>query len=457
MLDSRLWPAALALALAAFLAAAVFASSQWSYRTAYDSQVSLTERGVARLSAARVLQRLTEAESAQRGYLLTGRTTYLTPYRDADADVARELEVLRRHHLHDPAVRATVQELTDRTREKLSELSTTIRLYGEGSRESWQALIDSDIGREKMAAARDAANRLLAYEDERIADERRVIYQVLERGRLAVQITSLLALVWFVFFLRKNRALQQAQQAHADDLRAQRDMLEKRVGERTAELRELNEHLQDVREVERSRLARVLHDDLGSLLTAAKLDVARLKRALPAGRSDADTRLAHLGSTIDDGVMLKRRIIDELSPSALHTLGLRTALEILVSDFRKRTDIPVTLEVDAQLPLADSPRIVVYRLVQECLDNTQRHARAGAGRVQVRQSDTHVLVEVIDDGVGFDPDAVPASSHGLRKLRHRVEALGGRFAVASLPGRGTEVQAQLPLEVSGWDAPAGTR
>lgn len=455
MLDSRLWPTALSLLLAAALAAGVFASSQWSYRAAWDSQVSLTERGEVRQALGRILRHLNEAESAQRGYFLTGRVSYLAPYGNAGTEITKAIELIGPHYAREKEQEPAFLSLRDMARSKLSEMQTTVAQYDAGNHDAWRELLLSDIGREKMEAARSTVLRLQAYEDARIARERAIIYQVLDRGRLGVQITTLLALVWLVFFLRQNRALQRAQRAYAQDLKAQRDTLEKRVTERTAELRELNEHLQDVREIERSKLARQLHDDLGSLLTAAKLDVTRLKRALPPGQPEAAERLAHLARTIDDGVMLKRRVIEDLSPSALHSLGLRTALEILVSDFRRRSGMQVELDVDEHLPLADSPRIVVYRLVQECLDNMQRHAGAPSGRVRVRQAQSQVLVEVSDDGAGFDPTAVPPTSHGLRKLRHRIEALGGRLAITSMPGRGTEVQAHLPLVVPGWDAPPG--
>ena len=122
----------------------------------------------------------------------------------------------------------------------------------------------------------------------------------------------------------------------------ERDRLEGEVAARTAQLKELAQHLQTMREDERSRLARELHDELGALLTAAKLDVARLKSRLGASATpDAAERLAHLNETLNGGIALKRRIIEDLRPSSLSNLGLVAALEILLREFAARSEIAV--------------------------------------------------------------------------------------------------------------------
>jgi len=426
------------------LAAAVFVSNEWSHRSARHAEASLIERMRVRIDTNTLLRRVVDAETAQRGYLLTGRPEYLAPYRNADADVLRGLAEVREHFAREPDSQAALDELTRHARGRLAELATTIAMYESGDHLGWKGILVSGQGRITMDALRASAQKLLDGQDRHIAAEQAVVYDALDRGRSAVHVTTLLALIWLIFFLRKNRALQHAQAAHAQDLQEQRDALERKVAQRTAELRELNAHLQDVREVERAKLARLLHDELGALLTAAKLDLARLRRALPDAPADVVARLQHLGGAIDEGVMLKRHVIEELSPSALHNLGLRAALEILVSEFRQRHHNSVALDVE-DVALPESPSIAVYRLVQECLDNLQRHAAAAAARVIVRRAESQLLVQISDSGPGFDPAHVPATSHGLRKLRHRIEALGGQLFVISAPGRGTEVEARLPL------------
>jgi signal transduction histidine kinase len=434
--------------LGTLLAAAMLLSNEWSHRDARALQSSLAERTAVRVTTQALLRRLVDAETAQRGYLLTGRSDYLEPYRDADADVMTGLERVRAHFADEPDTMSLLDTLTRGAKAKLSELSTTIALYDSGDHLGWKAVLVSDQGRLAMDSVRTAAEQLLAAEDRRIRDERAVVDSLLERDRLITHTMTLLALSGLIFFVRKNLALQRAQSAHAGDLRAQRDALELTVAGRTEELRELTAHLQEVREVERAKFARQLHDDLGALLTTAKLDLARLRHVLPALSEEAQQRLQHLAASIDQGVALKRQIIEELSPSALNHLGLRPALEILASEFRRRSGVAVTLDVE-DLVLPESPRTTVYRMVQECLDNVRRHAAARTAAVVVRRTEAQLLVQVRDSGNGFDPLKTAAAHHGLRNLRHRIEALGGRLFVISAPGRGTEVEARLPLPAAG--------
>jgi signal transduction histidine kinase len=441
----RSWSGALPVAFALALTLAMWISNEWSHRDARMLQASVAERTAVRVTTHTVLRRLVEAENAQRGYLLTGRDQYLGPYRNADADVTAGLARVRAHFADEPSAQSLLDALAHSARDKLAELAATISMYDAGDHAGWSAVLASDRGQQSMLAARTAAEQLLVAEDRCIDDERAVINELLERDRLVTHAMSLLAMCGVIFFVRKNRALQSAQAAHANDLREQRDRLEAAVVSRTAELRELTAHLQEVREVERGQFARQLHDELGALLTAAKLDLARLRHALPpSSPPEVQERLLHLNAAIDRGVALKRQIIEELSPSALHNLGLRTALEILASEFRQRSAMNVTLDVE-DLPLPESPRIAVFRMVQECLNNVRQHAAAHTVSVIVRRTAEQVLVQVRDSGRGFDPTRSDATRHGLRDLRHRIEALGGRFFVISAPGRGTEVEARLPL------------
>jgi signal transduction histidine kinase len=444
----RSWSAAIPVTFALVLTLAMSLSNEWSHRDARKLQAGLAERTAGRVTTHTVLRRLVDAETAQRGYLLTGRDQYLGPYRNADADVTAGLAQLRAHFADDPSTQPLLETLARSARDKLAELAVTISMYDAGNHAGWSAVLASDRGQQLMSTARTAAEQLLVAEDRRIDEERTVVNGLLERDRLVTHAMSLLAMCGVIFFVRKNRALQDAQAAHASEVREQRDRLEHAVASRTAELRELTAHLQEVREVERSQFARQLHDDLGALLTAAKLDLTRLQHALPSLPPEAQERLAHLSTAIDQGVALKRQIIEELSPSALHNLGLRTALEILASEFRQRSAVDVTLEVE-DLPLPESPRIAVFRMVQECLNNVRQHAAARTVNVVVRRAAEQLLVQVRDSGRGFDPTHSDATRHGLRNLRHRIEALGGRLFVISAPGRGTEVEARLPLPEPG--------
>ena len=250
--------------------------------------------------------------------------------------------------------------------------------------------------------------------------------------------------------LRHSASIDRVQRQHAAALQAERDRLEADAARRTADLTELARHLQTAREDERSHLARELHDELGALLTAAKLDAARLKRAIGTAGTLTPVvleRLAHLNASINQGIELKRRIIEDLRPSSLSNLGLVAALEILTRDHARRS--VARLRIDLQpVPLADSAQISVYRLVQEALNNITRHAQASVITVTLHADDSGpqrgALLVVQDDGIGFDPATRRGTTHGLLGMRYRVEAEGGVLCIEAEPGGGTRLQAWLP-------------
>jgi signal transduction histidine kinase len=431
------------LPVAVVAAVALSAITELAYQRSTAALGSLASRGAARTAIMTVLRRLLDAESSQRGYLITGRKEYLQPGEEAPEDIRRAVEELERHYAADPTQLALTAELKARALEKLSELSATLRLYEEGNQDRWRDLVLTNIGREKMDAVRSTAERLLAAEDASVLVERASVLDVLANNRAGVYLLTVLSVLALYFYLRKTVALEVAQRRHAEDLQAERDELEVQVQHRTTELTELASHLQSAREDERSRLARELHDELGALLTAAKLDVARLKRGIGTMTADLEQRIKHLNSTIDQGIALKRNIIEDLRPSSLSNLGLVAALEIQGREFAARSGLPVTMDL-APVALPEPLQITVYRVVQESLTNIAKYARATEVTVSLQPEGARVSVAVSDNGCGFDPAVRGRSSHGLTGMRYRVEAGGGELRVISAPGRGTRVQAWLP-------------
>jgi signal transduction histidine kinase len=257
-----------------------------------------------------------------------------------------------------------------------------------------------------------------------------------------IALVTAAALTAFSLYLRQTTRLKLADELQQAALQQERDLLETQVRERTASLAQLATHLQQVREEERGHLARELHDELGALLTAAKLDVARLKPKL-GGAPDALRRLGHLTATLNSGIALKRRIIEDLRPSSLSNLGLSASLEILAREFSGGSGAEVTTSLEA-VQLDEARQLTVYRLVQESLTNVGKYAEARQIDVALRNYGGQVEIEIRDDGRGFDPTRIKASTHGLAGMRHRVEAAGGRLAVASTPGKGTRISAVLP-------------
>ena len=254
-----------------------------------------------------------------------------------------------------------------------------------------------------------------------------------------------LSVLGLFLYLKQARALEEVRAAQQRVLQGERERLEAEVVQRTRELRELARHLQTAREDERGHLARELHDEMGALLTSAKLDVARL-RSKAGAQPELAERLTHLTQSLNDCIALKRRIIEDLRPSSLDNLGLQTALEILCREMAGRLAIPVQTSI-APLQLAPQAELTVYRFVQEALTNIGKYARARQVSVEVARSVQAVVVQVVDDGVGFDAAASLAGHHGLAGMRFRVESLGGQMVVQTAPGGGTTLRAELPQTV----------
>ena len=250
---------------------------------------------------------------------------------------------------------------------------------------------------------------------------------------------SLLALV---LYLRQRRAAEVTRLVVAESARTE---LQAQFDSRTQEFAELASHLQTAREDERNRLARALHDELGSLLTAAKLDAARIKTRIAALSPEASERLAHLNNTLNSIIALTRSITEDLRPSTLTNLGLVPALEIMARDFAVSADVRIECALE---PVALSPQseLTLFRLVQEALNNVAKYARAHTVKITLAPRDGHANVSVTDDGVGFQMVGDKAGSYGLLGMRYRIEGDGGSLIVKSAPGAGTCLSATLPLQ-----------
>ena len=231
--------------------------------------------------------------------------------------------------------------------------------------------------------------------------------------------------------------------------------LEETVRERTAALSELASYLITVREDEKALLARELHDELGALLTVAKIDVARLRiklRDVPA----LAVHLEPLDRHLDDGIAIKRRIIETLRPSGLAVSGLTQTLENLATDVGTRLNIAIQTEFD-EVELTDEGQLAIYRLVQEALTNVFKYANATRVSISVRREPPVVRVRIDDNGIGFDPTALKSSTHGIAGMRFRFEKLQGSLNIDSRPGAGTRLEATVPTVLAEADASQSRR
>jgi len=229
-----------------------------------------------------------------------------------------------------------------------------------------------------------------------------------------------------------------------------RDVTKRRHAERELAdshdlLRALTQHLEDVREEERAQVARDLHDELGSVLTALKIDISGVRPRLAAEADGAHDVVARMTGLVDEAIELGRRITLRLRPGILDDLGLPAAVEWLVHDLQQRTGISCEVSVPEIHPeLREPAATAMFRALQEALTNVVRHADADAVRVTLSVDEGSVRLIVSDNGVGFDPDGTPRTGFGLPGMRERVASFQGELDLVSAPGHGTTVTVSLP-------------
>ena len=227
-------------------------------------------------------------------------------------------------------------------------------------------------------------------------------------------------------------------------LRQQDEILED-VANRSRELSSLSAFLQTHSEREKQRLARELHDQLGGILTPAKMDLAWLI-AHQGDDPQFRDRMSRLSVMIDQGIDLKRRIIENLRPSLLDHLGLAAAVRWYADETCATASVACHVKIAKLERFAPDLEIALFRVVQESLDNVLRHARAKNVEVVVERDPRGLRVAICDDGVGIDDvERARANSHGLAGMAQRMRAIEGTLSIHSGMGQGTRVEAFLPL------------
>jgi PAS domain S-box-containing protein len=228
-----------------------------------------------------------------------------------------------------------------------------------------------------------------------------------------------------------------------------RRQVEEELRESHDRLRQLTAALESVREEERARISRELHDELGQQLTALRMDVSWLASRLSSSQPGLLEKLNNMKATIDATVRVTRQISAELRPLVLSELGLVAATEWLVQDFSRRTGIKAELDLDLDehaLALDDRLATAMFRALQESLTNVARHSRASRVDVSLAIPNGALVLKVQDNGKGMAPgEERKSGSFGLLGMRERVQALGGRVMVRSNPGEGTTLEVSVPL------------
>ncbi|HGA2320179.1 TPA: transporter substrate-binding domain-containing protein [Pseudomonas putida] len=212
------------------------------------------------------------------------------------------------------------------------------------------------------------------------------------------------------------------------------------------QLRELSAHLESVREEEKARIAREVHDELGQMLTVLKLEVSMCELAFAELDPGLHERLGSMKRLIAQLFQLVRDVATALRPPILDA-GIASAIEWQARRFEARTQIPCLVQVPDNLPaLSDAKATGLFRILQEALTNVMRHAQAHSVEIELVREDGQLRLTVSDDGTGFCRDQPRPTSFGLVGVRERVLMLGGSMVLDSEPGEGTSLSVAIPLE-----------
>ena len=394
------------------------------------------------------LQLVTQAESGQRGYLLVGTSTYLLPY---DQSVQRMGAAL--HRLDEvfltatPAERAEIDTIQRLVKLRMQVLADSLTLYRQGGQKAALELMRTDLGVHTMTELADSVRQLEYQQTTDLVATSRSWRDDLWVTRL-ITAGGLILNVFLVLIVRRlvMRDMR-SREREAQSLTERGAELERVVRERTEDLSALSTHLQTLAEQEKSSLSRELHDELGGLLVAARMDVSWLEEHLSSTDPDLKSHFKRLHDALQAGVDVKRRVIESLRPTLLDNLGLFPALRWQLAESCGRAGLNYTERYPELEPtLTADASIAIFRVVQESMTNIIKHASARNVEVSVDIEGEWLVVRIRDDGVGVPPERLKAiGSHGLAAMRHRAAAFGGRWHISRRQPRGTEISVSLPL------------
>jgi signal transduction histidine kinase len=389
---------------------------------------------------------ITDAESAQRGYLLTGEGAYLGPYAAAVTQVRQALD-----HLHDAygsdESSPEFHQLRVLTGRELGELEDGVALLKKHGVPVAASIVGTDVGKRTMDSI---VNILGTMRSEETAEATAANAEWRKDYRLSRWVSAIgailnIGLVLLAIRLVYTDMRRRARQATA--LRGQKSDLEQQVEARTRELTALSTHLQGVSEQEKSALSRELHDELGGLLVAARMDLSWLQQRLPTTDPAIEQRFKRIHESLSAGVDLKRRVVEELRPTLLDNMGLFTALRWQFKETCRRTGLRCTETIpETEMKFSPDAAIGVFRIAQEALTNILKHSEAKSADLSITITGDTLTLQISDDGKGIASARLESSTtHGLVSMRHRIAGLGGNWAVSSPPSGGTVVTALIPL------------
>lgn len=394
-----------------------------------------------------LMAELVNAEAGQRGFLLTGKDEYLDPYNKAIPHIHALMAEIRDHYANDPEALKLFSETALQVSRKLTEMELTL-IYGKRDLEVALDLVRTDFGKASMEAVRQGLDRLRQREIATVARSLEHAERDLALSRYGIALITAVNIILLVVLGMQHAKRLAVTERERDMAEEESQKLDRMVRERTRQLSDLAAHLQRVTEDEKTRLARELHDELGAILTATKMDLHWLRSRIHATEPAVSEKITRVMAHVDQGIQIKRRLIEDLRPTILLNLGLVEALSQLTEDVGTRNGWHTEVSLPDDMPkLTDDAAIALYRIVQESLTNASKYAHATTVSVALDVGDEGVRLRVRDNGRGFPADIERrrmVGHHGLLGMEQRAIALGGTLTIDSMPGGGVTIIVELP-------------
>jgi len=423
----------------------LLAFSELGYNTISKNYYRSIISREANMKLLRLQQVLVANESAERGFLLIRDPLFIESYTANTAELRRLLEQVTEYYIApseedlagsiDPRMVTLIGLISKR----IGEIETTMRLATNYSEYSALDIIKTDIGKNDRNRINALIRELQSEQEFRAVHAMNTIqanihnFRWITKGLLIFNILfSILSCYWLFSIFRRMRANELT--------------LQKTIEEHSRHVADLTLRMQNISEAEKFRLAQELHDDLGANLTAAKMDVAYVKKELEVANNPLNEKLERAIANLIEGIQIKRRLIEGLRPITLATFGLVTAAREMLQQVAEQAAWKLELDFpDTDPDLTEEAEITLFRILQEAVTNSAKYAHATWVRASLMwvEGDCYKL-EIEDNGVGFCLSNVRPKAIGLIGMRERIEHRGGQIDIRSSPGSGTLIRAILP-------------
>jgi signal transduction histidine kinase len=387
-----------------------------------------------------------DAESSLRGYFISGSDVYLGPSRTAAEQIDTEFKELETLLADNPSQLRNLAYLRTLVDRRLATMRQAMDVYRDGGLGEIVKIAKTGDG--KVDDVRMQVVVMVKEQNETLAARGAAFYQEYQKAVIVGIGINMMAILVLVMFYRLVRRSYFKQAASERALQSTNENLESMVVLRTEQLSVLSRHLINVSEKEKAKLARELHDEMGANLTAISIDLSVVNDKLKGQAPELSGMLERARATLLDAVELKRRIVENLRPSLLDNLGLAAALHSYCEEFAHVSRLDCEVLIEGEVDVAGPTHaIAVFRIVQEALNNIVKYAKARHVIVHLAREAGGLCLQVIDDGVGIDVDALAKPrSHGLLGMRERALLLDGALEVKrGVNDVGTCVDAWLPV------------